>query len=801
MESLRALLELATAYQACRDEEALLETFASALGAQLKAEAVLVWLPIGDGFECRGRWSAPGARIEPARRAEPDGLVAQMAASPRPRRFSGVELEADALAHLDESDRERVRSALYAPLPAPAGRSGVVEALNNRGGQFTAEDAAWLEEAARLTVRALDRAFEADAERQEHLHTVERLTRLYDISRVFNSSLELEALLPLIAERMADALGARGVHLWLLEEGTGSLHLAQRAGSDPTTEEGARVAPGEGVLGAVARDGEPRLARTGADDPVLVARMEAGIGSLMCAPLSKGDEVLGVVEAVSGDERRPFDDDDLFFLGNLADQAAQALANANRLQAERKVHQLGALLAMSKEITSTLDLDRVLLGLVNQAGSVLPLDRCALALIDRGEMALQAVSGMDAVPRSPEMEALRRVLQWVAGQDEAVAADLTEEGWDVEPEAGRAVLPPYLEGCGYRGFFAVPLKDEEGVLGVLALESHEPEFLEESQIELLWILASQATVAIRNAQLYQQVPLIGVMQPLLESKKRLLALPRERLKRASRQAAAAIVLLIAVPWRLKTPAQAVVVPAERRTVTAEVAGVIQRVMVKEGSLVESGAVLAELDDGEGRLALERAQAALLSANRQLGEAEQKGDLAAASEARLAIEMAVAEAALCRDRIAKTRLRATIPGVVVTPKVEERTGEMLEKGARFCELVDDARLAVAMSVPETGIDLVAAGKPVSLKLNAFPTETFAGTVDRVAAQASPVEGRPYFTVRAVFANERLRARTGMIGRAKIVASGGWFGSGFYPIGYVLLRDLARWSWRSTWPWLP
>jgi hypothetical protein len=65
----------------------------------------------------------------------------------------------------------------------------------------------------------------------------------------------------------------------------------------------------------------------------------------------------------------------------------------------------------------------------------------------------------------------------------------------------------------------------------------------------------------------------------------------------------------------------------------------------------------------------------------------------------------------------------------------------------------------------------------------------------------IEGDQYFVVRATFANPDLKARTGMVGRAKIGARGGWGDSGWYPIGYVLLRSPARWGWRKVWTWLP
>jgi Barrel-sandwich domain of CusB or HlyD membrane-fusion len=140
-------------------------------------------------------------------------------------------------------------------------------------------------------------------------------------------------------------------------------------------------------------------------------------------------------------------------------------------------------------------------------------------------------------------------------------------------------------------------------------------------------------------------------------------------------------------------------------------------------------------------------------------------------------------------------------VVVTPKIEERTGAMLQEGQPFCEIVQQGRMGVDMNVAETDIELVHPGKRVALKLNALPTKTFEGTVDRVAMRSEAIDGEEYFVIRAVFDNPDSKARDGMAGRARIRAGGGWFGSGWYPVGYALLRSPFRWFWEKLWGWMP
>jgi hypothetical protein len=111
------------------------------------------------------------------------------------------------------------------------------------------------------------------------------------------------------------------------------------------------------------------------------------------------------------------------------------------------------------------------------------------------------------------------------------------------------------------------------------------------------------------------------------------------------------------------------------------------------------------------------------------------------------------------------------------------------------------MAVEMSIPETEVPLLRPGNPIALKLNALPATTFHGSVQRIGAQTKSDSGDQYFLVRAVFDNTSGWARDGMVGRARVRAGGGWFGSGWYPTGYVILRAPVRWIWQKAWAWLP
>ena len=120
------LIELATLFYSCKDTDSLLRIFAAQLGVALGAGTVLVWLPAdGAGLECQARWSAPGQRIEPADAIMAEGPLSEAFEGTEPVEWRVGSDDPDTLLHLAEGDREKVRAALYIPLPGPLGVQGV----------------------------------------------------------------------------------------------------------------------------------------------------------------------------------------------------------------------------------------------------------------------------------------------------------------------------------------------------------------------------------------------------------------------------------------------------------------------------------------------------------------------------------------------------------------------------------------------------------------------------------------------------------------------------------------------------
>jgi RND family efflux transporter MFP subunit len=637
-------------------------------------------------------------------------------------------------------------------------------------------------------------AIRYESERNSRLESITRLTQLYDVEKVFSSTLEMDELTPIITAKVRELLDAQAVNLWLVKDEQ-ELLLMHRTGDDPTCEVGSAERTGEGFVADVSDSGEPLLIED-PNDPRLQKRnagREGSIFSVMVAPLvAKGYEV-GVIEAINKLDGTPFLEDDLFLLNSVAESAAGALNNAGLLQAERKLEILETLVKVSAEITSTLDLDRVLDAIVTGPGAVIPYERAAIALEERGRLKIRAITGMPRInPDDPNVVRLQDILEWASQSSEDVSFSQHGEEFEDPRQETQAKFARYFSESGMRGFYAVPLTDDDGRVGILSFESSDPDFLGPAHLEMIKILAGQATVALRNASLYREVPFIDLLKPVLDKKRKFLALEKRRRALLIGGTVAALLFLLVFPLPLRVAGDATVSPAQSVFIQPEVEGVVQRVLVREGDAVIVGTVLATLSDWQYRAQLAAVQAKYETAVSQMNRALNSNDGSEAGIQRVQSDYWASELARARERLERTQLRSPISGVVATPHVEDLLGRRLLPGDNFAEVVDTSRAIVDVAIDEDDVLLLNPGEKASVKLEGFPTRTFHGVVT-VVSPRSKVEGADrFFFARVAVPNPDGAIRDGMQGRGKVV-------TGWSPAGKVLFRRPAIWIWSKLWSW--
>jgi RND family efflux transporter MFP subunit len=573
------------------------------------------------------------------------------------------------------------------------------------------------------------------------------------------------------------------------------LLLMDRAGEDPTRAVGTEEKSGEGYVADTSDSGEPLLIDDPNDERLQRrnAGHDGGIFSVIIAPLVAKEFQVGLIEAINKRNGTPFSDDDLFLLNSIAETAASALNNAGLLQAERKVQILEALVKVSAEITSTLDLDRVLDAIVTGPGAVIPYERAAIALEERGRLKIRAITGIPRInPQDANVVRLQDILEWASLSNEEVSfSQHGEEFEDPRPET-QAKFGKYFAESGMRGFYAVPLADDDGRVGTLSFESSDPDFLGPAHLEMIKILSAQATVALRNASLYREVPFIDLLKPVLDRKRKFLALEKRRRAALVVGAVTALLFLLIFPLPLRVVGDATVSAAQSVLIQPEVEGTVQRVQAREGDTVSAGTTLATLSDWQYRAQLAAAQAKYETAVSQMNRALNGNDGGEAGIQRIQADYWAAELARARERLDRTQLRSPINGVIATPHVEDFVGRKLLPGDTFAEVVDTSRAIVDVAIDADDVLLLHPGEKASVKLEGFPTRTFHGVVTVVSPRSQVQGADRFFFARVLVPNGDGAIRDGMQGRGKVLA-------GWSPAGKVIFRRPAIWIWSKLWSW--
>jgi membrane fusion protein, multidrug efflux system len=200
---------------------------------------------------------------------------------------------------------------------------------------------------------------------------------------------------------------------------------------------------------------------------------------------------------------------------------------------------------------------------------------------------------------------------------------------------------------------------------------------------------------------------------------------------------------------------------ENIEVVSELNARVLELPFQEGQRLETGAMIARLDDREFGPEAERSQAERDQAKANL---DRKKKLAAdgaispqeLEDAQTSLQVAEAVAALARARLEKTRIRAPFPGLVGVRRVSR--GAYLREGTVITDLTRVDEMKVTFSAPERYAKALRPGIDVELRTPAFPGEVFVGKLSVV----DPVVDPDTRTLRLVarIPNQGVRLRPGM-----------------------------------------
>lgn len=239
-------------------------------------------------------------------------------------------------------------------------------------------------------LQSLSANLQEEVLRQSREH--ERFTALYDISRVLNSTLDLDELLDLVMDIVIRTTWAERGFLMLRDRETGQLRFQVARNMSQETIAGPSFEISRSVVERVARHGEVVLTTNAQEDPRFKAQASVvsyALRSILCVPLRVREEITGVIYVDNRVKAGLFSPGDREFLSTFANQAAVAIENARLFGEQRRA---------LEQITRMKDLlDNVLASI---ASGVITLDQAGrVTLVNRAAEQILGLSARDVLGR------------------------------------------------------------------------------------------------------------------------------------------------------------------------------------------------------------------------------------------------------------------------------------------------------------------------------------------------------------------------------------------------------------------
>jgi PAS domain S-box-containing protein len=365
-----------------------------------------------------------------------------------------------------------------------------------------------------------------EAEREQLMSALERhaiqLQTAIDISHAASSILDPNELSQKVIDLVRESLGLYYAGLFLVDQ-TGEWAVLQagtgEAGRHMVEQAYTLEIGGSSAIGQCIANKQAQIALAVGEDVVGLNKLLPETRSELALPLVSRGQAIGAVTIQSSHETA-FSEDDVAVFQTMADQLANAIANARlydqaqRELAERKrvegavkhrLEQLAALSQASQVVTASLKPNRVLAEIVSLANGVVESDFTSVILMDdRGNIGQSAenLPGVQALEYRIRDEGFTR---WIVRARRALVVDEIDKDGAVHPNLGEGApskANPVLVEAGIKSLAGLPLMVKDRLLGVLYLHSLHPKAFG-GQLFLLSAFANQVAIALENARLFQ----------------------------------------------------------------------------------------------------------------------------------------------------------------------------------------------------------------------------------------------------------------------------------------------------------
>jgi len=224
--------------------------------------------------------------------------------------------------------------------------------------------------------------------------------------------------------------------------------------------------------------------------------------SMVFVPLVVGDQARGLITLANLEREHAFSDSDVRLLQTLANSMSIALENARLFdETNRDARESVALNEVGRDISSTLDLSAVMERIASHARELLKAETSAIFLPEAGGTVFRAI-----VAQGVNAEEIKAdTIQAGEGIIGTLAQQATAEFINDTSKDPRALLIPGTPTQSEERLMVAPLLTDEKVSGMMAVWREGGETFAQADLEFLEELSLQAAIAIKNANLFDEI--------------------------------------------------------------------------------------------------------------------------------------------------------------------------------------------------------------------------------------------------------------------------------------------------------
>jgi multidrug efflux pump subunit AcrA (membrane-fusion protein) len=650
--------------------------------------------------------------------------------------------------------------------------------------------------------------------------------------------------------RAVAAVAASGGAFWLMD-GRGGLRLQYQIEFQQTGLLDGRVKtpPHDALLGCMIQATQAQIIPPGAAIEGVPQAFNPTGFALIIAPLIVDKQVVGLLEILMDPTRRAAQQKStLRFVGDLCDLAGTYLKNRQMRQMMSQQRLWNQLEGFTHHVHGSLDLKEAAYAVVNDGKRLVGCDRLSVSMKISGRTMVEAVSGQEVVEqRSNLVRDLTKLCKVVIRSGEDLVYTGSTEGF--APDI-RDALEIYVDESGSKVVVVTLLHKpeqeeseehkEKVPFGCLVAEQIGDEVAPTDMHARTEVVSRHASTALWNAQEHHKIFGKPVLKALGSPWRMLRGRTLAKIGAVLAAILAVIGALYFVPWTMTIEGRGSLLPEERRTIYAPIAGIVAEIPVDHGDRVKKGDLIARLDSKELQKELKkliaerdkaRSQSLILQQQDDKANSTQTEDMqyqvkSQLSEARITAKSADEQIEIVQEQIDLMSIQAPLDGIITTWEIKKNfMGRPLEIGQELMAIAStgsDSDWVLEVEVPDDDMgpvlaahsrlqaDIAAGRKQPGSALSAYfvtatdPEHRYQGYVRRIAAKAETVEQKHVVkvtvgfdeSVRKEFLSRNQELRPGAEVRARVDC-------GDARLAYVLLRKVVQVWYESVlfrWPFL-